>query len=80
LINSIDNSLYHDIIIGYSEFFCYKTLTNGDLKMKKFIAVLLLMFATTSLYAGDVDNFVEAGADVMFYDDFSTSTNLDTPT
>jgi opacity protein-like surface antigen len=46
--------------------------------MKKFIAVLLLMFATTSLYAGDVDNFVEVGADVMFYDDFSTSTDLDT--
>ena len=46
--------------------------------MKRLLIVLLLMLATTSLYAGDVDNFVEVGADVMFYDDFSTSTDLDT--
>jgi opacity protein-like surface antigen len=44
--------------------------------MKKFMLVVLLMLASTGLYAGEVDNFVEVGADVAFYDAFTTDTDL----
>lgn len=44
--------------------------------MKKFLAVLLLLLASTSLYAED--NFIELGADVTTYADFGDITDLDT--
>ena len=44
--------------------------------MKKLLMVLLLMFASTSLYAGD--NFIEVGVDAMFYNDFGDATDLNT--
>jgi opacity protein-like surface antigen len=44
--------------------------------MKKFMMVVLLMLASTTAMAGEVDNFVEVGADVVFYDAFTTDTDL----
>lgn len=46
--------------------------------MKKFMIAVLLMLASTGLYAGDVDNFVELGADVTTYSDFGDISDLDT--
>jgi opacity protein-like surface antigen len=45
------------------------------MKFKAMIATLF-MVASATAYAGD--NFVEVGADAMFYNDFGTSTDLNT--
>jgi opacity protein-like surface antigen len=44
--------------------------------MKAAVLAGLLAMVSVTAYAGD--NFVEVGADAMFYDDFSEATNLDT--
>lgn len=46
--------------------------------MKRLITAVLLLIVSTSLYANDVDNFVEVGADVVVYDDFAEVSDLDT--
>ena len=46
--------------------------------MKRFMIAILLMMASTTLYADDVDNFFEVGADVMVYNDYSDVSDLDT--
>ena len=44
--------------------------------MKTFILAVLLMLASTTAMAGEVDNFVEIGADVAFYDTSGSASDL----